>query len=1008
MAFKIKGSIAVVKDLTVGSNVKLSDADGSNFINLAAPSVVSSDVTLTFPATVGSAGQALTTDGTSGQLSWTTISGGGGGSVTSVGLTAPSVFSVTNSPITTSGNLTLAFATGQTANQVLASPDGTTGAVGLRALTATDIPTLAQSKITNLTTDLAAKLPLAGGTMTGLLTLSTDPVSALHAATKQYVDNIAVGLDFKQSVRVATTANITLSGNQTIDGVTTSTNDRVLVKNQTTASENGIYCVDTETEILTNTGWKSYDELEVGDVALTFNLETGKSEWHPIKSVHIFDDKEYEMYSMEMESHSSLSTLNHRWPVKRDTREYATLQRERNEFGHFIQDKPDSKEFFRIVESKDLTNEDYLIRTTELSKYPKEKTYSDALVEAVAWFYTEGHIRKNNSGTLSSCLRIVQSNEVNPEKVKLITGCLTELFGQRSEKLIGSGYKIPQWRVWFSANGMATFDLNSAAGKILLDVCPNKVPTFDFITNLTYEQLDLFYKTSIDADGCRSGGKETFTQKDEERLDIFLLVCHLLGKATTVKDIISTTGHAYSIVNVIKKTKYTQPQVSSKVVKYNGQVWCPQVENGTWFARRNNTYYFTGNTAAGGAWSRSTDADASSEVTSGLYVFVSEGTVNGDSGWVLTTNDPITLNTTALSFVQFTGAGQITAGSGITKTGNTLAIDTSVVDTLTGTQTLTNKTLTSPVLTTPAIGSGGFTLAGASSGTTTVITSAAASGTVTIPAGTDTLVGLAAIQTLTNKTLTSPTINTPTLTAPVLGTPSSGTLSNCTGLPISTGVSGLAANIATFLGTPSSANLFSALTTKTGNTSNVVFSDAPTFTGVPAAPTAAADTNTTQLATTAFVIGQASAVTPIVDGTATIGTSLRYARADHIHPTDTSRAAVASPTFTGTPAAPTAAAGTNTTQLATTAFVQTALNKYVQTFNATTDWGSAAGGFYTITVVAGTHGKGTAVDVRLEEGSGADWIRTMADQEIVRSTGNVEIKVTDSPDGRFAGRIIIQ
>ncbi|CAK0766185.1 hypothetical protein CCP3SC15_330026 [Gammaproteobacteria bacterium] len=95
----------------------------------------------------------------------------------------------------------------------------------------------------------------------------------------------------------------------------------------------------------------------------------------------------------------------------------------------------------------------------------------------------------------------------------------------------------------------------------------------------------------------------------------------------------------------------------------------------------------------------------------------------------------------------------------------------------------------------------------------------------------------------------------------------------------------------------------------------------PTLTGVPAAPTAAVDTNTTQVATTAFVLAQSSAVTPTMDGTGTIGTSTRYARADHIHPTDTSRSPVASPTFTGTPAAPTATSGTNTTQIATTAFV---------------------------------------------------------------------------------------
>lgn len=87
------------------------------------------------------------------------------------------------------------------------------------------------------------------------------------------------------------------------------------------------------------------------------------------------------------------------------------------------------------------------------------------------------------------------------------------------------------------------------------------------------------------------------------------------------------------------------------------------------------------------------------------------------------------------------------------------------------------------------------------------------------------------------------------------------------------------------------------------------------------ASTAAADTNTTALATTAFVVGQAGSATPLVNGTAAVGTSLRYARQDHVHPTDTSRAALASPTFTGTPAAPTAAVDTNTTQIATTAYV---------------------------------------------------------------------------------------
>lgn len=70
----------------------------------------------------------------------------------------------------------------------------------------------------------------------------------------------------------------------------------------------------------------------------------------------------------------------------------------------------------------------------------------------------------------------------------------------------------------------------------------------------------------------------------------------------------------------------------------------------------------------------------------------------------------------------------------------------------------------------------------------------------------------------------------------------------------------------------------------------------------------------------------ASTTTPAMDGTASVGTETTFARGDHVHPTDSTRAPLASPTFTGTPAAPTAASGTNTTQLATTAFVQTAIS----------------------------------------------------------------------------------
>jgi len=106
-------------------------------------------------------------------------------------------------------------------------------------------------------------------TITGL----ANPVNDSDAANKGYVDALAQGIDAKASCVVATTANITLSGTQTIDGIAVSVGDRVLVKDQSTASQNGIYLCASSTWTRT-TDANTWDELVA---AFTF-IEKGTTQ----------------------------------------------------------------------------------------------------------------------------------------------------------------------------------------------------------------------------------------------------------------------------------------------------------------------------------------------------------------------------------------------------------------------------------------------------------------------------------------------------------------------------------------------------------------------------------------------------------------------------------------------------------------------------------------------------------------------------------------------------------
>ena len=143
----------------------------------------------------------------------------------------------------------------RSANTVLAGPTGGSAAAPtFRALAGADIPSIPHTRINDfdagVRTNRLNQMTSPNGAVnfnSQKITNLADPTADADAANKGYVDGVAQGLDVKDSCTAATTANITIStalnNGDTLDGVTLSTNDRVLVKNQSTASQNGIYIV---------------------------------------------------------------------------------------------------------------------------------------------------------------------------------------------------------------------------------------------------------------------------------------------------------------------------------------------------------------------------------------------------------------------------------------------------------------------------------------------------------------------------------------------------------------------------------------------------------------------------------------------------------------------------------------------------------------------------------------------------------------------------------------------
>lgn len=357
-------------------------------------------------------------------------------------------------------------------------------------------------------------------------------------------------------------------------------------------------CVDAETQILTRTGWKYYHEVESNDDTLTLNNKTGLSEWQPIKKMNVHDGQVgRKLLYMEGKSHSSLTTLGHRWPVL-----FKSYQKQNG--------KEYRSEYRRFRESRDLTQRDFIPLCAQRADHASVAKYDDNFVELVAWYWTEGYTY--NTGNYVS---ITQKRF--PERIR---ACLNNLYGPPVEKFTrykwnDDGPTVPQWRENGKSSDEDTrqFFLNYVIVQDLKAVAPDKIVTYDFILSLTKSQLALYIDASMAADGNQNSRQSFLMQKNRQMAERFEFACIQSGIATSlywVKEDPRWKNDTGMWVVSMRRSTQMNPVTAAKAkngvfsireVEYDGIVWCPTTDNATWLARRNGKVYFTGNSQMRGA-----------------------------------------------------------------------------------------------------------------------------------------------------------------------------------------------------------------------------------------------------------------------------------------------------------------------------------------------------------------------------------------------------------------------
>ncbi len=344
-------------------------------------------------------------------------------------------------------------------------------------------------------------------------------------------------------------------------------------------------CVDAETEALTKDGWKHYNELQIGDDILCYDIHSDTCHWSPLEQMNAFP-YEGPMFTMESRQISSRTTPGHRWAVEdKFTRQRLIVA---NTSGP-VRGQGKGTKYGRLDRRHGIP----LCR--EVTNLPVDSIYSDDFVSLCGWIATEGHYKRDGRSWRPNTYRkfrsitLSQSPKTNPD------GCM------RIRKMLDRESIVYRESI-DKRTEVICWSLSARDSLRFAAVMEEKVPTSRFVSSLCKRQLRLLFDAMMEGDGYIANEKSLMYSTTAPALaSLFQMICTLLGitSSCTKPKPNGKVSKKYIQDLVAKHGRFSRMATVQRAVRdsehYKGIVWCPTVASGFWMARRNGRIYVTGN-----------------------------------------------------------------------------------------------------------------------------------------------------------------------------------------------------------------------------------------------------------------------------------------------------------------------------------------------------------------------------------------------------------------------------